>query len=326
MPNDVKKMLRKMALFAVPLLLYALVIAAVDPYEMLGVSRIVPTETRRSVALPLHYPLWKLLHYRRDPSPNILLGDSRMMGISPDEVAAATGEQWANLGYGGASLEEILRSFWFAADLVDLRRVVIGVNFNLYSATNAKDRIGEVEAILDNPLLYFSDINVLDATGKLLQRQLLGRRVSVGKPPMSPDEFWRHQIESTTRIFYDNYRYPEDYRRRLREIAEYCRGRGIELKLVIFPSHADLQAQVARYGLEDQYRRFKRDMAELAPVYDFDYVNGLTSDRENFSDPYHLKRSAKRIVIDAVWGGEPEWVRLLGSGEESAAAAGEEGS
>ncbi len=318
MPNDVKKLLRKTALFAVPLLLYGLVIVAVDPYDFFGVSRLVPDADKQEISFRLHYPLWKLLHYRNDPLPNILLGDSRMMGIAPDSVAAATGEPWANLAYGGASLEEILRSFRFAAERAELRRVCIGVNFNLYSATNAKDRISEVEAILANPLLYFSDINVLDATGKLLQRRLLGKKIEVGRPPMSADDFWRHQIESTTRIYYDNYRYPEDYRRRLAEVASYCRERGIDLRLVIFPGHADLQAQVGRYGLEKEYERFKRDLAALAPVYDFDFVNDLTSDRGNFSDPYHLNRSAKRTVIQSVWGNERSRVHVLGAPLEAA--------
>ncbi len=312
MLKDVKLLLRKMVLFAVPLLIYALVIVAVDPYEFFGVSHLVPTEAKHEISFKLHYPLWKLLHYRDDPRPDILLGDSRMMGVSPDSVAAAAGGQWSNLAYGGASLEEILRSFWFADERTELKHVCIGLNFNLYSATNTKDRISEVDAILANPLLYFSDINVLDATGKLLQRQLLGKDAAVGRPPMSPDEFWRHQIESTTRIYYDNYRYPEDYRRRLEELAAHCDEKGIDLRFVIFPGHADLQAQVTLFGLESQYQRFKSDLAELAPVYDFDFVNEMTSDRANFSDPYHLNRSAKRAVIGGIWGNDRSRVHLLG--------------
>jgi hypothetical protein len=257
--------------------------------------------------------MWKLLRYREEPLPVVLLGDSRMMNLPMDAVERAAGEPLANLAYGGGSLREAIASFEFAEARGRLERVILGVNFNLYNAADDKDRVAEVRAILKNPLLYFANRNVMIASVRLLPAALLGRPEAIGEPSMSRERFWRYQLEVTTRVFYGNYRYPEAYHRDLEALAARCRERGIDLGFVVFPSHVDLQEQVGAYGLQAEYDRFLSDLSALAPTWNFDFPNEFTSNEANYKDPYHLTDEAMERVIQTLWGEERDLVRILGA-------------
>ncbi len=312
-PQQLRKLAWKSGLMALPFALYGALIVAVDPYELFGVSSLVQLRYKQDISYKLNYAMWKMLRYRRDPLPNVLLGDSRMMNLPDDAIQQASGRTWANLAYGGGSLREAIATFHFADAQTELERVVLGVNFNLYNAADDKDRVAEVTAALDNPLLYFSNRNVMSATFQLIPAALTGREAAIGAPAMSKEEFWRYQLETTTRVYYGNYRYPAAYHEQLTELAALCRERDIELAFVIFPGHTDLQDMVGEYGLEAQYERFLDDIAALGVTYHFDFPSELTRDVENFSDPYHMTDELEPRIIGAVWGDEREHVKVLGA-------------
>ena len=304
----------KTGLVALPFLIYGMVIAAVDPYNLFGLSSLVDDRYKQDISYKLNYAMWKMLQYRHDPQPAILLGDSRMMNLPADTIEQVSGQPWANLAYGGGSLREAIATFHYADSMVELERVVLGVNFNLYNAADDKDRVAEVTAALDNPLLYFSNRNVMTATTKLIPAAITRSEAAIGEPAMSKEAFWRYQLETTTRVYYGNYRYPEAYLEQLQEIAEHCLERDIALSFVIFPGHTDLQDLVGEYGLEAEYERFVSDISQLGTTYHFDYPSELTQDMSLFRDPYHLTDEAEPTVIQAVWGQARDHVRVLGPG------------
>ncbi len=306
------KLAGRFGLMAAPFLAYGAVILAVDPYNLFGISGLVDDRYKEDISFKLNYAMWEMLQYRHDPVPNLLLGDSRMMNLPTETIDEVSGVPWANLAYGGGSLREAIDTFHFAAEQTELERVVLGVNFNLYNAADAKDRVAEVTAALDNPLLYFANRNVMTATSKLIPAALTGAEAAIGKPAMSKDEFWEVQLGPTTRTFYGNYRYPTAYAEGLAGIVEHCAEHGIELSFVIFPGHTDLQDQVAAYELGAEYERFVGELAALGTTYHFDFASPLTEDMDNYKDPYHLTDEAEHAVIDVVWGGGREHVRVLG--------------
>lgn len=312
MNADFRRFARRLVLFALPFLAYAGVIAMVDPYELFGTGGPVDRGLKQETSFKLNYALWKILAFRRAPAAHILLGDSRMMGLPEDLVAAETGRPVANLAYGGGSLREAIDTFWLADAATDLERVSLGIGFNMYSAANDKNRVLEVERILENPLLYFINLNVVQAAGSIVRAEITGEPPAIGKPQDDPDAFWRHQIDVVTRAYYESWREPKGYLAELKRIADHCREKGIRLEIIIPPGHADLQQAVARFGLTEQYARFKRDLAGLAPIYDFDIRNGYTADASNFSDPYHPTPAAKREVIRGVWGTGSKFVHAFG--------------
>ncbi|OIP92700.1 MAG: hypothetical protein AUK55_09095 [Syntrophobacteraceae bacterium CG2_30_61_12] len=328
-----KKFLLRVGLFASPFLAYALFLVLIDPYEYFHGSGPVATVTKEWTFCtegglwPVENALWKMIHFRRTPCPNILLGDSRPYLINPNLVVHLTGTRVFNLAIAGGVYNTSTELFWFANQLVELRNVVIGVSFYAYHQTMERDYLSEPTAVLHNPLYYFtrgwvrkSFLQVLKAwTLPLLQAAT--KQVAAAPPGQTvaataSAQDWQKIIDTYTG-HYSNYAYPEHAYNQLREIADYCRRKGIRLTLVVFPTHLDLQDRVRRFHLEAHRDRFLRDMAGLATVYDFNYDNDLTRDRRNFHDPFHPNQDTLAQVIREVWGGEIKYARIYRDGRIS---------
>src|SRR5271166_4620189 len=132
--------LKRLFQFGVPFGLYALLIYLIDPFNFLGGPSIVSNQVKMRTAYPLNYCLWKMPAFARHPLPQLLLGDSRMDALRSERVKELTGADYFNLAYGGATLREIIGSFWFASRHTNLSRVYIGLDFNLYTDYEQYDR------------------------------------------------------------------------------------------------------------------------------------------------------------------------------------------
>ena len=298
-----RALLLRVFLLVLPFALVGAVVAAVDPFHVFPWSPIAPpgVETE-SLAYRMDPPLWKLAAFHRRPAPNVLLGDSRMALLRSTAIDSLTGERFANLGYGGGSLDEALKTFWYVDRRVHLRSATFGINLDVYNQANAKDRVTGTIRTLENPALYLCDRLVLRTAWDLIAARLTGHPDRFGIPPMSPDAFWNYQLDVTARIAYESYRYPESYRRRLEEIAAHCRERGIALRFVIFPEHADLQARAEQFRLGDARARMQADLAGIAETVDLAEVVDV-HDRRRFTDPYHYAPEEQPTIVRRLWGG-----------------------
>jgi hypothetical protein len=303
--------LKRLCWFGVPLGLYALFIYGTDPFDFLSAHSIISDQVKMRTALPLNPCLWKMPAFARHPSPNLMLGDSRMEAVKTDRVKEVTGQDYFNLGFGGATLREIISSYWFAATRVHLRHVYIGLNFNLYSDYEQFDRTAEVITIENAPACYFINRTVLQAAVYGTAAQWMGYDPNLGVVTVDRDTFWRKALGPSTEGFYSRHTYPRKYYAKLVEIAQFVKSQGGDVVFVIFPTHVDLQNRVKDFHLESEYDRFKRDLASITTTYDFDYPNEVTVDRDNFSDPYHCRHECMDEVVREIWSGDLKYGRRL---------------
>ena len=301
--KDLRRFVRRGLLFCVPFVLYAAFIVAVDPFEYFDVSHLVDSHYKQLTAAKLHYPLWRTIHFRRDPKPNIVLGDSRMDQMKAPDIEAVSGEPWFNFAYGGGTVPELVETFWFATRTTKLERVTIGLSLVNMNAFQNKDRFPESQSMLANPLLYAINRVVLRAAVLGARSQLTGQEFRPEQPNMDRETFWRFQLGEAIATHYGRYRYSEEYLDKLREIARHCAENGIELTFVIPPTNVENQAKVAEFGLTETAATFDRDIHALGKVIDFDFPNDFTRDRDNFADPVHLRDG--KMLAEAIWGTPP---------------------
>jgi hypothetical protein len=76
---------------------------------------IIPTDTKLQTSARLNEVLLKMIDFSHHPGPDILLGDSRMNNLDVTAVRRLSKRNYYNLAYGGAALDEVIDSFWFAA-------------------------------------------------------------------------------------------------------------------------------------------------------------------------------------------------------------------
>jgi hypothetical protein len=294
------RFLKKLFLFLSPFVLYAAAVMIIDPYNFFNISHLISDAQKRPIA-HLHYPLWKMTEFRRQPIGSVLLGDSRMGAISTTAIEKVANEGYYNFSYGGGTMEEVINTFWYADSLTKLKNVYIGINFNLYNAFARGDRTEDYRNITENPFRYFVHLSVLKAMWFNFIAAL-GWKVEIGVPQMTRDQFWKRQLQISAAGMYRKYEYPQRYHDELKRIVDHCRDNKIKLVFVMFPTHLDLQNRVVDFGLEGERERFGRDLAELAPTYDYDFPNEITKDRENFEDPFHFHERIMEMLVQDLWG------------------------
>jgi hypothetical protein len=118
---------------------------------------------------------------------------------------------------------------------------------------------------------------------------------------MSREKFWKYQLDVTANRFLTNHSYPTAYYESLKKIAAYCKEKNIKLVFFIPASHVDLQQKTTEFNLVAEENKFREDIKKLGDVYDFNYPNELTKEKNNFSDPFHFKDEIARTLIDELF-------------------------
>lgn len=285
----------------------------VDPYRL---NRAFELDLHKEEsAARLSYQHWRLAAFMHDPTPVVLIGDSRMAAMPADVVEAATGERVQNLGMGGANIREFIDTFWFVTkNDPGLQRVIMGVNLTNLSEGDQTHQVRDALDLMGSPLRYYLSAVVTKATIQVLAHHLMGTQVGSEAPPMTPDAFWEFQLRSAERR-YRGFRFAAEELDELLDIGTYCREHSITLDLVVFPVHTDLQRMVAELGLEEQRAKLLTGLAAAGTVHDYEVDDAVTRDPANFKDPYHavlpvMERVAREVGRRAPGeGGPPPAVR-----------------
>jgi len=48
-------------------------------------------------------------------------------------------------------------------------------------------------------------------------------------------------------------------------------------------------------------KKFKEDLKKLGDVYDFNYPNEITKERNNFSDPFHFRDEVAKTIVEELF-------------------------
>lgn len=302
-----KKLIVRLLIFGIPLYVYILAMVLVDPYNYFNISNLIDSNAKKEISYKLNYCIWKSIEFKRQPNPNILLGDSRVAGINTDEIKKDAHASFYNFAYGGATLPEIIDTFWFADRQVKLKIVYIGIGFNFYNARVSRNRFIEAKDISNNLLYYFTNRNVWQSFFSLVFKRVAKVDVGIGKVRSDKDVFWHHQLNVSAVNYYKRYLYPKEYYLELKKISDYCKINNIKLVFIVPATHLDLQDIVGKYGLDAAHSRFIYDLIELGDVYDFDYPNDFTRNKNNFSDPFHPHE--RNFMFLEVWERDPTLAR-----------------
>jgi len=230
------------------------------------------------------------------------LGDSRIDGLNTNEIQRISGEKYSNLAYGGGTAYEIIDTFWFATKRTSLKKVYIGINFNLFSSNNKGNRVPETISLIQFPLRYYLNLYITKISFYHLASKLWGINLVSESQNMEKAAFWNKQLGITTEAFYKVYSWPDAIIKELNRIKDYCKENNIELYFIIPPTHADLQNKVLYYSLSKEYGQYKQVLADISETIDFDYPNEWTKNKESFSDPYHIKEALKLEMVKEIFG------------------------
>jgi hypothetical protein len=312
---EIRRFLKFGLWFAAPLLVWVLVIVAVDPFDYFNLSRLFSEPAKVENAAALNSLTFNMLKEVHDPCENLLIGDSRAESLPLEQIEQLTGRRYFKLAANALKLNESIDLFYFANQRQPIKHAVFTINFNEYNEYAFADRVHSVEKMIHNPLIYIFDRNVAQAAYYVVKASLTKKKAFSSFPPMGPDEYWDYIVKVRGREHYERYRYPEALHQRMEEMVKFARAQGTEVIFIIVPHHADFQKRVREFGLVDDYLQFKRDMSQLgARVIDYDYVNDITVEKSNFRDPLHYNEEIGKLIANEVFHGPLVKGRLLDAG------------
>lgn len=292
-----KKFLNKILILSIPIFAYLAICFTIDPYNLYGIEENERLATlKRSISYPINRRLYKIARYTKNPTESVLLGDSRTAKLDEVSFSSFSASRTTNLAYGGGNLQEIIESFWYIAEYGKLQQVYIGINFNLYNAVNKRSLVSKSTKLIESPISYAFSRYSIKSLAYITTALILNKNIDLEKPPMNKKEFWKYQLNVSAKLHYEHYIYPDFYFSELKRISAYCIKNNIELTFFIPPTHLDLQTRIKDFDLENEEIIFKSNLATIGKVYDFDFPNDITTNDENFGDPYHFNDSIARII------------------------------
>lgn len=291
------------------LVLYIAAVVVIDPYNYFK-TNIVSKDTKARIAFPLNERLSKIIEYKQNPSPNILIGDSRIQNLNPVNIEKISGKKYFNFGYGGCTLPEMISSFWFATKHQKLENVCIGISFDMYNHYNNTDYFKNALKS-SNLFSYIFNVTNFPVMYYMAKDALSGEKVVLGVPKVTDmNSYWKQLMAEQTGKFYKSYKYPEDFKKELLKIRDYCRENNIGLAFFNPPTYIDLQNKIREFSLQNEYQVFLDDIRGMGTLYDFNYISDFTTDKANFFDPFHSRRDLDTLLVRTIFS-EPDYFRRL---------------
>jgi len=296
-----RRFIHNVIILAIPLIIYLIIIAMIDPFNYLNISDLVDNSVKHRISHEVEPHLFKLIDFENNPRRNITLGDSRTDRL----YYSMNYEKWANLAYGGGSIKEMVETFWWVVKEHELDTVLIGLNLNLYNKYNKRFWVEETIETKKNFFSYAFNKCTFRSTFLICKSLVSKKEIVVNEPPLNKEEFWEFQLTQTPKKFFEKYSFPDNYHQDLIDISTYCQQNKIKLIFWIPPSFIDFQNTISAYNLEDFNEQFKSDLMAIGELYDYEYENKLTIDKDNFSDPLHFNYEIGRYIRDEITGKNP---------------------
>jgi hypothetical protein len=304
------KFIIKIIILGIPAYFYAGLILLIDPYNYFGISSFIDDDLKARTTYMINPVLSNMIAYKNNPHPDVTISDSRFAHKDLEGIKKNTGMDFTELYAHDGLIHEFISFFWFADACTRLENVYICINFSAFSESKRNNLVESANNIINNPFLYLVNRNTAEASALCLINKFnpSGER-DFSRPSADKKSFWIDLLNTTELRFYKNYFYPEQYMRELREIGSYCRSKNIKLGFIIPPTNTEMQALIQKNNLNQFRKRFLNELSEIAPVYDMDFPNEMTSDSLLYLDPNHLQKDRITGLFGYILANKPDTLK-----------------
>jgi len=313
MNKDLKKIITKFSVFAMPILIWIGLLAIVDPFNYFQLNNFITIKSKEKTAKKFNSLLYNTIAFKNNPSPNIIIGDSRIKRFPLESIKKLSGDDYFILHSNAAKLNEIIDLFWLTNKKIKLKNVIIGINFNLYNEFAYANRVSEVEEMIQNPLLYIFNGNVMEMAFKAaihhfsnvaipdIKRNIMLKKELNGKSYKDKKVWWDYNIKTVAKNQYSKYKYPKKIKERLNEVNKYCEDNDINLIFINVPHNVEFSNRKNDFNLSNAEAQYKKDISEFGTVIDYDFPNQITNCKKCFTDPIHTNDSINLLMVREIF-------------------------
>lgn len=313
MNKDLKKIITKFSVFAMPILIWIGLLSIVDPFNYFQLNNFITIKSKEKTAKKFNSLLYNTIAFKNNPSPNIIIGDSRIKRFPLESIKKLSGDDYFILHSNAAKLNEIIDLFWLTNKKIKLENVIIGINFNLYNEFAYANRVSEVEEMIENPLLYIFNGNVMEMAFKAaiyhfsnvaipdVKRNIMLKKELNGKSYKDKKVWWDYNIKTVAKNQYSKYKYPKKIKERLNEVNKYCEDNDINLIFINVPHNVEFSNRKNDFNLSNAEAQYKKDISEFGTVIDYDFPNQITNCKKCFTDPIHTNDSINLLMVREIF-------------------------
>lgn len=294
-----KNILKKLALLAIPVLVWFAFFVAFEPNNYFGLKTSASSSQ----------PVARVRAYQQDPGTNLILGDSRLAHFAMDYVDSLSGQTWQNLAFGGASLKETLDLADYVLDSGNpVDTLLVEVSFYTLNAGYNTDRFAALEKTLENPLAYCLNLEYNVNALTVAMDTLRGTPDTIESGDWTAEDYVADDgtVLPLHRKLYDytatitprckNWALNTEQLDRLHTLAERCRAEGVRLIVVLPPMAGNVRTEVCDvFGISDAMQdTVLPALNEWAGTCGFTLLNyewggsAITDDDTQFFDGFHL--------------------------------------
>ena len=294
-----KNILKKLALLAIPVAVWLAVFIAFEPNNYFGLKDSAGSSQ----------PVARVRAYQQDPGRSLILGDSRLAHFDMELVAEASGMEWQNLSFGGASLKETLDLAGYVLDSghpVDT--LLVEVSFYTLNEHYNTDRFSQLEETLENPLAYCLNLEYNVNALTVLMDTIRGTPDTIESGDWVASDYLADDgtVLPLHRKLYDypatitprceNWTLNGEQFARLRTLAAACKARGVRLVVVLPPMAQNVRTEVCDvFGITEAMENEVLPALRAWSAEDgftlLDYEWGgscISDDDTQFFDGFHL--------------------------------------
>ncbi len=292
--------------------------------RMIEISKFNKIKAHGSDSMTIQYKMPRL---RKGGWDNLMMGTSSIGVMDNSVVSKHLGGTTFNLSQPSSAMPIQLDSFMYAVHYNDIKNVVYAVDFISFNKNRKlnpnyiqlEDKLRNFDSFYSYDI-YFN-IDTLIKSLKLIWDSYQGnispsaRYLENGQHVYQNyiyaderDEFdVQKKMDGTTRFllgergYYENYTFSPEYMQQFSQIATYCKENNINLYVYIPPLYKDFLLSLAKGGLLDEFKYFKKELSLITNFIDFSENNEIMSNINNFWDPLHLRVENTTIIMNDVF-------------------------
>lgn len=314
-----------------PLLSIGLFNLAIDPYGIIG-SPTFPGINFLKPEQDKHNKLLKSIDIIRFKPTTILIGSSRtILGLDPNHPGLSDNKKAYNLGLPGIHMHGLRAYLQHALiNQPKIKQIVIGLDFFMFNDLPQSQL--DLDENLDRTKLPIQSLlkTIFSLEGfKSSQVTLVVNRHSRGFMPYYSNGMrntnqkinshlenvssfsMKERFKIDIRNYLDNPSYYKNYhlsRQSLNDyktIVDFCKRKNIDLRVFISPEPATQLEAIRVAGLWSVFEQWKREITEVAPLWDFADYNSITiedisKDMNFFLDGTHYRKEVGDLILNRV--------------------------
>jgi hypothetical protein len=247
---------------------------------------------------------------------NLILGTSRINRIDPKIISSTFGGTSFNLALPGSTADVQFITLKYALSKQSrIKRIIWGLDFISLNANhlNRKQYLEflnnidnpymgisiyfNIDALNDSIKTIFNKYREMDSDGTMLRFLRLNDDFRNGK--YTTEEEFERSMQGYGEV-YEKFIYSESLFVNISSVIELCKKENIELVIMLMPIHREQYELLYTHNLGDAFERFKYELAQLSPYYDFTSIKPITQNREYFMDSSHIWNDTFKLLLDFI--------------------------